>query len=124
MRFLLLPQFIFQVWAFFGFSVSGNSFLCILRRMFASSDHISLLHVVFSSAIVCACSGVVGSFWLILRYKCLVCINFCILLFSVGSLCICVAFSRSCLMSQFMCLLVGFFLNYVVFEVYFYGFVM
>jgi len=50
----------------FWFSVSGDSFFCTLRGMFASSDHVSLLRVAFSSSIVCACSGVFGCFWLIL----------------------------------------------------------
>ena len=99
------PVYISGVGVFFF--VSGNSFFCILRGIFASSDHVLFLHVAFSSAIVFACSGVFGCFWLILRYMFLVCINFRIILFSVGSLCSCVAFSRSCSMSKFICLLVG-----------------
>ena len=65
---LLLPHCIFQVWALFWFSGNENSPLCMFRRMFASSDHVLFPHVVFSSEIVCACSGVVGCFWLILIY--------------------------------------------------------
>ena len=95
--------------------------------IFAGPGHVLLLHIVFSFAIVRACSGGFDGFWLILWYIFLVCMSFCILLFSVGSRCSCVAFSRSRVMSKFICLSVwGLFVcsDYVVFYVAFYGFVL
>ena len=107
MRFAFLPlRCKSQAWAF-SVSCECEFIFCMFRMMFAISDHVLLLHVAFSSAMVCACSGVRGSFWLILCYMFLVCMSFCILLFPAGSRWSCVAFSRSCIMSKFMCLLMG-----------------
>ena len=102
----LLPQREFQAWAFL-FSIEWEFIFCIFRMIFASSGHFSSPHMAFPLAIVCACSGGLDGFRLILRYMFLACMGFCILLFSAGPLCSCVTFSRSFVMSKFICLLLG-----------------